>query len=108
MKKHWRAFTGLLVCFAILAAGTIGYFLNNDFLVKEKNHSNVVASIATSANAGDFVILEIVPDMSYAQLGYLQAGSEPIDILKASKAGKADEIAKIAGGGVTLKKTIDG
>ena len=50
MKKHWRAFTGLLVCFAILAAGTIGYFLNNDFLVKEKNHSNVVASIATSAN----------------------------------------------------------
>lgn len=108
MKKHWRAFTGLLVCFAILAAGTIGYFLNNNFLVKEEKNSNVVASLATSANAGDFVILEIVPDMSYAQLGYLQGGSEPIDILKASKAGKADEIAKIAGNGVTLMKTIDG
>lgn len=108
MKKHWKALTGLLICFAILATGVVGFFMSNNMLVEESKRSAVSANLVGSLKLDDFVILEIVPDKSYAQLGYLQEGSEPIDLLAACKDGKAEEIAKIVGDGVELKKTIDG
>lgn len=107
MKKHWKAMTGLLVCVAILVVGTIGYILSNNVLVKEKKSTEVSADLSISSTEYDFVILEIVPDLSYAQLGYLQAGQEPIDIMKACKDGKAEEIKKIVGDGVEFAKGIN-
>lgn len=107
MKKHWKEWAGLLVCFAILATGLIVFFRNSK-LILEQEHSTVVANLSDSLSEEDFVVLEVVPDKSYAQLGYLQEGMEPVDIFEACKDGKASDIAKIAGTGVKLVKTIDG
>lgn len=105
MKKHWKVVSGFVACIAILACA-IGFFVNNNTLVKETKHTASTTNFASSVSEDDFVILEIVPDKSYAQLGYLQAGQEPIDILEASKDGKASDIKKVAGDSVELKKTI--
>lgn len=108
MKKHWKAIGSGIVCVMALLA-VIFSFLATHPLVQDEQNGNVQAAALPNYDARDnFIVLEIVPDTCYGQLGYLQSGSEPVDIFKVSKAGEADKIAKIAGNGVKLVNQING
>ncbi len=97
-----------MVCVMALLAIVFG-FLTTHPLVQDDQNKNFQATTLPSYDARDnYIVLEIVPDACYKQLGYLQAGSEPVDIFKVSNDGNADRIAKVAGNGVQLVKEING
>ena len=97
MKKQWKALAGFIACLAVVVS-LVATFM----MVKPKEDQNKSATALPNVNKDDFVILEIVPDESYAQLGYLNAGSEPDNFFENIKAGKGDKIAAVAGDGVEL------
>lgn len=109
MKRHWKALVGGIAGLCILVGIIAGGLINNHGIhildVGNKQRSVPTATRADKIDEDDYVILEIVPDVSYAQLGYLQAGDEPIDIFKACAEGKADQIQALAGGSAYCKKT---
>lgn len=106
MKKHWKEWVGIAACIAIVSVVLVGFFKNSK-LLKEKAPSDTSVDFVGSLSEDDFVVLEIVPDESYAQLGYLQEGLEPVDIIKACQDGKAEDIAKVAGNSVSVAKRIN-
>ena len=105
MKKHWKA-AAAAISGAVIMIGAVGFFALNQKVV-DVQPSSVVTDLESTLNANDRVLLEVVPDASYAQLGYLEPGNEPINILKAAKDGKAADIQKVAGSGVEVKDIID-
>ena len=108
MKKHWKAIGSGFVCIMALLAVVFG-FLATHPLVQDEQNNNVQTAALPGYDARDnYIILEIVPDSCYKQLGYLLAGSEPVDIFEVSNAGEADKIEKIAGNGVQLVNQING
>ena len=112
MKKHWRVLVGFM-SMLLLICGTVTFFMVENPLDRKSEDTQQAAgaqvSMVNHFDEDDFVILEIVPDYSYAQLGYLLAGGEPIDMLKACADGKAEEIAGIAGSeNVDVVSTING
>ena len=102
MKKHWKALVGGIAGFCILVGMIAGWIINNHGIsildTNNEKRSVPQEARANKINEDDYVILEIVPDVSYAQLGYLQAGDEPIDVFKASEDGKTEQIQILAGG----------
>lgn len=109
MKKHWKALFGGIAGLCILTGTIAGWIISNhgiSILDMNNNQRSVPQEArADKINEDDYVILEIVPDVSYAQLGYLQAGDEPIDIFKACAEGKAEQIQALAGGSTYCKTT---
>lgn len=116
MKKHWKSAVVLVSSLVIICAVVALFILENPLRIKKMEEKTVPAetseSVAKKLNVmdEDFVILEIVPDISYSKLGYLQIGSEPINLMEACKDGNAENIQKIAGdtSAMRLVSTIDG
>lgn len=81
MKKQRRVKAVLCLCIVFIFAVLLGVVLRNTNLLEkiQEDKKSVALNIAAT-DEEDYVILEIVPDKSYAQLGYWTAGSEPVDI----------------------------
>lgn len=108
MKKYWKAIGSGILCIMVVLAVVFG-FIKTHLQVQDEQNDNVRTAALPDYNADDnYVILEIVPDAAYKQFGYLQAGSEPVDIFKVSKEGNAKNIAAVAGDGVELVSQITG
>lgn len=77
---------------------------------KQKNVAEIIDPKFSELDEDDFVILEVVPDTSYARVGYYMAGKEPINIFEACADGKADEVQALMGGDefAVKKKAITG
>lgn len=81
MKKQWRVKAGACLCVVLVFSVLVGLLLMQPRLLKKAKVDKNSVSLSFDVNAEeDYVILEIVPDKSYAQLGYWAAGSEPIEI----------------------------
>lgn len=82
MKKQWRVKAGLCLCIVFVFSALLGVVLLNPNLMEKKNEDkkSVALSISDVDKEEDYVVLEIVPDKSYAQLGYWAAGSEPVEV----------------------------
>lgn len=110
MKKYGKALAGLLAVFVIVF-GMGAFFLNSVSLKQEKDakQEKVIAedagadttaeinALISKSNAAKFTILEIVPDISAAELGYLIQGQEPQDWSALCMQGKAEDIIKNLG-----------
>lgn len=101
MKKHWKVGLGFGVCFVMIVSVIFGFIKYNPLKMVKQNNEQKAAPVALTNFDGkeisyntdyDFVVVEIVPDISYAQLGYLMEGQEPIDVMKACADGKADDL----------------
>lgn len=100
MKKQWRVKAGLCLCVVLVFSVLLGVVLMKPtFLEKIKDDKNSVALNIDANTEEDYVILEIVPDISYAQLGYWVAGSEPVEIFQICEAGgeKYEALKKLLG-----------
>lgn len=99
MRKRTKAVIGSVLGLAVIACTTVGV-LNRD---RVANLYEKQASFGTGVlpknytDSSDYVILEIVPDISYAQMGYYVAGEEPIDLVEACEDGAADDIESMLG-----------
>lgn len=116
MKKHWKSAIALVSSLVMICVVVVFFILENPLQIRKMEEKAVPAetseSVAKKLNVmdEDFVILEIVPDISYSKLGFLQTGSEPVDMMEACKDGHAENIQKIAGDSSAIKlvSTIDG
>lgn len=107
MKKYGKVLAGLLAVFVIVA-GMGAFFLNNVSLKQKKDAEQEkvitedvgadttaeINALITKSNAAKFTILEIVPDMKAAELGYMIQGQEPQDWTALCMQGKAEDILK--------------
>lgn len=105
MKKYGKAIAGL-IALVVIVFGMGAFFLNHVSLKQEKDakQENVILEdvaadtsaeineLITKSNKAKFTILEIVPDMSVAELGYLVAGEEPQDWIALCLQGKAEAL----------------
>lgn len=101
MKKHWKVGLGFGVCFVMIVSVIFGFIKYNPLKMVKQNDEQKAAPVALTNFDGkeisyntdyDYIVVEIVPDISYAQLGYLMEGQEPIDVMKACADGKADDL----------------
>lgn len=101
MKKHWKVGLGFGVCFVMIVSVIFGFIKYNPLKMVKQNDEKKAAAVALTNFDGkeisyntdyDYIVVEIVPDISYAQLGYLMEGQEPIDVMKACADGKADDL----------------
>lgn len=100
MKKQWRVKAGACLCIVLVFSVLAGLFLMQPKLLKKaKEDKNSVALSFDVDSEEDYVILEIVPDKSYAQLGYWVAGSEPVGIFDICEKGgeKYEALKKLLG-----------
>lgn len=110
MKKHLKAILGLLAGFAIII-GVFAFFIQNNNLDEDVNKevSSAVSELndKIGSTSKKFVVLDIVPNLSQAEIGYLVSGQEPVDIMKACAEGNAAVIQEFSDDGVKLVSEID-
>lgn len=79
----------MLVAFAMTAVMVLSLFAGIGAIWVNEDISEVragVGSYSTEPEEDDFVLLEIVPNESMAQMGYLVGGQEPVDLTEIEKA----------------------
>lgn len=100
MKKQWRVNAGACLCVILVFSVLVGLILMKPkVLEKVKDDKKSVTLSFDVDSEEDYVILEIVPDKSYAQLGYWVAGSEPVEIFDICEEGgeKYEALKKLLG-----------
>lgn len=100
MRKQWKIATGLLLSAVVIASavglqkGSFFKFKTSDIAQKEADAGTYHLPDDYNANK-DLVIVEVVPDYTYAQLSYGVEGNEPINLMEACQEGYAEEIKKL-------------
>lgn len=98
MKKHLKALVGLLAAVMILVGGAVFFMKNADFLIEAQVDSSAeISDLILQAKRADRTVLEIVPNLQYAEFGYLVSGQEPVNVEMASANGVASTIINLGG-----------
>lgn len=113
MKQYRKIWASICIVAFVCCMSLVLFKLQPKKINTEKKQKSVSETINPGfgeLDEDDFVILEVVPDTSYARLGYYLAGAEPINIFEACVDGKADEVQALMGGTEfsAKKKTITG
>jgi len=115
MRKHncWKSLKYAIGGFCIVGMLVGGYFSRNMIqqIIKgdvEKYESSSIDYKASDYAEEDYIVLEIVPDYSYARLGYGFIGCEPLNYFKACNENKnAATWIKEAAGSVDGKGLVE-
>ncbi|MBQ1688706.1 MAG: DUF5057 domain-containing protein [Lachnospiraceae bacterium] len=103
MKKHWKVLTGLVLCMTLMIGMVVtGHFKSPLHLFHTQKYNQEAAAgtytFPSSYNSKKhLVVLEVVPDYSYAQLSYGMKGAEPIDMMAACQNGDAEKVKSLFG-----------
>ena len=112
MKKQGKKLLGLLVGIGVAASVLVGFVCANRSMMQQEQKQEVTSGgtfVFPNNYKKDkqFLIAEIVPDLSYAQLGYWVAGSEPYNPFEACYNGEQEKITDLVGSdSVSKKKNI--
>ncbi|MFW5650078.1 MAG: DUF5057 domain-containing protein [Acetivibrio ethanolgignens] len=104
MRKQWKRWIGAGAGLALLT----GFLALQKYQIFARPSLGAIPTVAATAgetiqkdrtkplgsSENPFVILEIVPDESFAELGYLIAGCEPVDMERLSYYKNMEEISK--------------